>query len=54
MVKKILAVSLKFGEILLIVKAVLIGYEAFIAALPANKDEGDNVGRYRNRENKEN
>lgn len=52
MVKKIMAVSLKFGEILLIVKAVLIGYEAFIAALPANKEEGDKLGRYRGQDGK--
>lgn len=41
MVKKIIGISLKFAEILLIVKAVLIGYEAFIGALPSDeKDKG--------------
>lgn len=41
MVKKILAVSLRLGEILLVAKAVLIGYEAFLEALPRQNEDDE-------------
>lgn len=45
MVKKILSVSLRLGEILLVAKAVLIGYEAFLSALPRQDEEDEKRGK---------